>query len=201
MKKKIANILTTARIVISTILLFFFNEISTIFIILFSIGVFTDLIDGTIARKTGSVSIVGSVLDTIADTLLAINIFKIVFLKKMLSSVLIVWLVINLALALITAIVTATKFKRIFFVHSIMAKILGGVVYLLPFGIYFNIYNVHMIIALTLFSVTMIENLLIVITLNEPNSDARSLLSVLKERHSLNQSNLKTDADNTTIIT
>lgn len=189
MKKKIANILTTVRIFISTILLFFFNEISTTFIILFSIGVFTDLIDGAVARKTGSVSIVGSVLDTIADTLLAINIFKIVYLKKMLLPALVVWLIINLVIALITAIVTAVRFKRIFFVHSISAKILGGVVYLLPFGIYFNIYIVHMIVALAVFSVTMVEGLLIVLFLKEPDSDAKSLLSVLKENRRLNQSN------------
>ena len=189
MKKKIANILTTVRIFISIILLFFFNEISTTFIILFSIGVFTDLIDGAVARKTGSVSIVGSVLDTIADTLLAINIFKIVYLKKILSPALVVWLIINLVIALITAIVTAVRFKRIFFVHSIFAKILGGVVYLLPFGIYFNMYNVHMIVALAVFSVTMVEGLLIVMFLKEPDSDAKSLLSVLKENRSSNQSN------------
>lgn len=195
MKKQIANILTSTRIVLSTFLLFFFDEISIIFIILFSIGVFTDLIDGAIARKTGSVSMVGSVLDTIADTLLALNIFKIILLRKMMNIPLIIWFITNIALAIASMIVSAIKFKRIFMVHSIWAKILGGVVYLLPFAIYFNFYKVHIIIALSVFSIAMVENLLITIFIKEPNSDARSLLSVIKNNRKPNSDNAQINLD------
>ena len=66
MKKYIANIITGSRVAFSLPLLFI--PISSIwFYILYIFCGFTDMIDGTIARKTRSVSKYGARLDTIAD--------------------------------------------------------------------------------------------------------------------------------------
>ena len=83
--KHIANVLTTIRIILATILLLFFKKISVLFLILYTIAEFTDIIDGTIARKTGSASSFGALLDSIADLLLAGNLVKIVFSMKLLN--------------------------------------------------------------------------------------------------------------------
>ena len=83
--KHLANILTVSRIIMATILLLFFKEISILFIILYTIAEFTDIIDGTIARKTGSTSHAGAVLDSIADLLLAANLVKLVFSMKLIK--------------------------------------------------------------------------------------------------------------------
>lgn len=66
MTKYIANILTSCR-VISSVLLLFFSAFSMAFYILYLFCGFSDMIDGTIARKTNSASKFGSKLDTIAD--------------------------------------------------------------------------------------------------------------------------------------
>ena len=66
MTKHIANVLTFFRILGSTILLFFPVFSSTFYITYILCGV-SDMIDGTIARKTNSTSRFGSQLDTIAD--------------------------------------------------------------------------------------------------------------------------------------
>ncbi|MBQ2840530.1 MAG: CDP-alcohol phosphatidyltransferase family protein, partial [Oscillospiraceae bacterium] len=66
MKKQIANIVSSCRILLS---------ITLLFCPLFSVGFyctyilcgFTDMVDGTIARKTNSVSEFGARLDTISD--------------------------------------------------------------------------------------------------------------------------------------
>lgn len=47
--------------------LLFFPAFSTAFYVLYGIAGFTDMIDGTVAGKTGTVSEFGSRLDTIAD--------------------------------------------------------------------------------------------------------------------------------------
>ena len=61
-----ANIITGCRILCS-ILLLFFPALSPTFFILYLVAGFTDMIDGTIARKTNTASEFGSRLDTIAD--------------------------------------------------------------------------------------------------------------------------------------
>lgn len=66
MKKYIANIITVSRIVFSLPLLFIPISSAWFYILYLFCGL-TDMIDGTIARKTGAVSKFGSRLDTVTD--------------------------------------------------------------------------------------------------------------------------------------
>jgi len=61
-----ANIITGIRILLSVALLFY-PAFSPTFYALYIAAGFSDMIDGAVARKTGSVSEFGSRLDTIAD--------------------------------------------------------------------------------------------------------------------------------------
>ena len=79
--KHIANILTGCRI-FGSILLLFFPAFSLEFYIIYLLCGFSDMVDGTIARKTNSTSKFGSQLDTIADL-----IFVMVSLVKMLPAI------------------------------------------------------------------------------------------------------------------
>ena len=117
--KKIANYLTFSRIILSIILLTFFNEVNVTFLIIFAIAELTDMVDGTIARKTNSVSLTGSLLDTIADILLASNIFKIVLNVNALQGNLLIWFIVIVIIALLAPLISRIKFKETYFVHSI----------------------------------------------------------------------------------
>ncbi|MEE3403736.1 MAG: CDP-alcohol phosphatidyltransferase family protein [Acutalibacteraceae bacterium] len=66
-----ANIITGIRIICSIALLFF-PVFSPAFFALYIVAGISDMIDGTVARKTGTVSQFGSKLDTVADFLLVI---------------------------------------------------------------------------------------------------------------------------------
>ena len=66
MVKNIANIITGGRI-LGSILLLFFPVLSWVFLITYLLCGFSDMIDGTIARKTNSNSNVGAKIDTVAD--------------------------------------------------------------------------------------------------------------------------------------
>ena len=70
MTKHIANILTGCRI-LGSILLLFFPAFSPGFYITYLLCGFSDMIDGTIARKPNSISKFGSQLDTAADLIFA----------------------------------------------------------------------------------------------------------------------------------
>ena len=90
--KYIPNILTVMRTVLALILLFFFKEMSVLYIVIFSIAMLTDVIDGTIARKMGCESYFGAVFDSIADLLLDFNIIKLVITYKVLTKKLALWI-------------------------------------------------------------------------------------------------------------
>ena len=94
---------------------------------------FSDMIDGTIARKTNAVSEFGSKLDTIADF-----VFVVVCLIKLLPLVHIsVWLWIWIA---VIAVIKATNLvwgfvcrKKLVDYHSVFNKATGLLLFLLPF--------------------------------------------------------------------
>ena len=74
MKKQIANIITSCRI-LGSIGLLFCPVFSAYFYGLYIFCGLTDMVDGTIARKTNAVSEFGSRLDTVADFLFVIASF------------------------------------------------------------------------------------------------------------------------------
>ena len=77
-RKITPNHLTWTRVFLAVLLfalLFFFNvENKTLILALFCIGVFTDLLDGPVARGTDRVTEFGAMLDSTADRLLILPI-------------------------------------------------------------------------------------------------------------------------------
>ena len=136
MTKHIANILTGSRI-LGSILLLFFPAFSLGFYITYILCGFSDMIDGTIARKTNSISKFGSQLDTIADF-----VFVLVSLYKLLPAIHIPgWLWIwggVIAVIKISNIIWGYVSKKQFIsLHTTMNKATGLLLFLLPLTISF----------------------------------------------------------------
>ena len=134
MTKHIANILTGCRI-FGSILLLFFPAFSVAFCIIYLFCGFSDMIDGTIARKTNSAGRFGSQLDTIADI-----IFVVASLFKLLPAIHIPrWLWIwgsVIAVIKVSNIVWGYVSKKQFIsLHTIMNKVTGFLLFLLPLTI------------------------------------------------------------------
>lgn len=131
-----ANIITSCRIVCSAVLLFF-PTFSPAFYILYCLAGLTDMIDGTVARKTGTVSEFGSKLDTAADI-----VFTAVCLIKILPDLEIsVWLWIWIAaiagIKVINVIAGFIVQKRFAAQHTVLNKITGAVSFVLPLTLSF----------------------------------------------------------------
>ncbi|MBR6045912.1 MAG: CDP-alcohol phosphatidyltransferase family protein [Ruminococcus sp.] len=136
MIKRTADLITLVRVVCSAALLFC-TALSVPFYVLYIIAGFTDMIDGTVARKTGTVSEFGSKLDTVADL-----IFVIVCMIKLLPVLDIeIWMYICIGtIAVVKAVNTASGFilhGRFIPVHSVMNKITGGLLFALPLTVSF----------------------------------------------------------------
>lgn len=70
-----ANLITGARIPLSLLLLCFRPD-TAVFTVLYCVCGITDMIDGTVARKTGSAGIMGERLDSIADMVFVLVCFR-----------------------------------------------------------------------------------------------------------------------------
>ena len=126
-----ANAITGIRIVLSVALLFF-TALSPAFFALYIIAGITDMVDGAVARRTGTVSAFGSRLDTVADI-----VFAAVCLIKLLPVLHVpVWLCLWIAvIALMKAANIAVGYirqKKFLSVHSVMNKVTGGLLFVFP---------------------------------------------------------------------
>ena len=134
--KHIANIITGSRIVFSIAILFI-PPLSPLFYVLYGAAGLTDMIDGTVARKTNTVSAFGAKLDTIADFIFV----AVCLIKLLLVLDIPVWLWIWIAaIALIKVINMISGYvtqKKWIAPHTIMNKVTGALCFLLPLTLSF----------------------------------------------------------------
>ena len=126
-----ANIITCVRIVLSAALLFC-PPLSPAFYALYLAAGFSDMIDGAVARKTGTVSELGSRLDTVADI-----VFTAVCLIRLLPVLevpawLYTWIAVIAVIKLLNIAAGYLKQKRFPAVHSGINKVTGGLLFLIP---------------------------------------------------------------------
>ena len=126
-----ANYITCVRIVLSAALLFC-PALSPAFYALYLAAGFSDMIDGAVARKTGTVSELGSRLDTIADV-----VFTAVCLIRLLPVLevptwLYVWISVIAVIKLLNIAMGYLKQKQFSAVHSVMNKVTGALLFLFP---------------------------------------------------------------------
>ena len=129
--KDMANVITGLRILFS-IGLFFFPLPSAAFYCLYLGAGFSDMMDGTVARLTHTESEFGSKLDTLADA-----VFVAVCLVKLLPMLHLVawqyaWIAVIAEIKVANAVFGFITQKESTDVHSVMNKITGGVLFVLP---------------------------------------------------------------------
>ncbi len=126
-----ANIITCIRIVCSIVLLFC-PVFSPVFYTLYITAGISDMADGAVARKTGTVSAFGSILDTAADFVLVI-----VCLIKIIPAIqtpmwLIIWIIVIAVIKAGTHISGYVMRKEIVALHTVMNKVTGILLFILP---------------------------------------------------------------------
>ena len=167
MTKHIANILTGCRI-FGSILLLFVPAFSLDFYITYLLCGFSDMADGTIARRTNSTSKFGSQLDTIADL-----IFVVISLFKLLPAIHIPqWLWIwggVIAVIRIGNILWGYVSKKQFIpLHTTMNKVTGFLLFLWPLTISFVEWKYIAIAVCSIATISAIQEGVYVISDREP---------------------------------
>ena len=131
MKKQIANILTYCRI-IGSIGLLFCPVFSDCFLGLYIFCGLTDMVDGTIARKTGAASAFGAKLDTVADFLFVIASFVKLVPVIRIPVWIWVWAAVITVVKLVNLVWGSTQMKQMPSLHTIANKATGLCLFLLP---------------------------------------------------------------------
>lgn len=126
-----ANIITGSRILISVVLLLC-PALSPAFFIFYIIAGITDMADGAVARKTGTVCKFGSRFDSIADfvfvTVCLIKILPVVDIPLWLYE----WITIIALIKISNIIFGYAMQKRFVAVHTLMNKATGMLLFMLP---------------------------------------------------------------------
>ena len=136
MKKYIANIITGSRIIYSLPLVFIPLSSAWFYVFYFFCG-FTDMIDGAIARKTGTVSKFGAKLDTVADFVFmfvcSIKILPLIHIPVWLW----VWIIIVALIKIFNIVLVFIQKKKLISIHSVLNKTTGFALFLLPLSMTF----------------------------------------------------------------
>ena len=136
MKNHIANIVTSIRI-LGSICMLYTSVFSPLFYSTYLLCGFTDMVDGTIARKTNSVTSFGSHLDSVADL-----IFLTAASIKLLPAISVpVWLWFSILIVFLIKL-AAVIWKYILVQqllpdHTFMNKLTGFLLFLLPLSLPF----------------------------------------------------------------
>ena len=131
MKKQIANIITSCRI-LGSIGLLFCPVFSDGFYVLYLFCGLTDMVDGSIARKTGVASSFGARLDTVADFLFVIASFVKLVPVIRIPAWIWVWAAVIAMGKLVTLVWGFTLMKQMPSLHTIANKATGLCLFLLP---------------------------------------------------------------------
>lgn len=156
MKKHIANIITGSRIALSLPLLFIPLSSAWFYVFYMFCGL-TDMIDGTIARKTETVSSFGSKLDTASDL-----VFMAVCAVKLLPKINIcIWLWIWIA---VIAIVKVTNIvigfirrKKLVALHTVLNKTTGLLLFFLPLTLQFIVPTYSLAVVCTVATIAALQ--------------------------------------------
>ena len=136
MKKHIANIITGSRIVLSLPLLLI-PLTSAWFCVIYLLCGLSDMIDGTVARRTKSASEFGARLDTVSDFVF-MTVAQIKFVPHLpIPAWLWIWIGVIAMIKIGNAAWGFVRTKKLLSPHTVLNKITGLLLFLLPVTVIF----------------------------------------------------------------
>jgi len=171
--RQIPNILSFARIVLS-IALFAVKPLGNIFYLIYVICGVSDILDGYMARRTGTVSKAGARLDTVADMVMAGVLFVRLYPFLKLSTAVIGWILFIGAIRIASIIAVVLKHKTFAMLHTYSNKFTGMLLFLIPFFLDLPT-NIWMYAVCGAASLSAIEELLIQLGSDRLEPDRKSI--------------------------
>jgi CDP-diacylglycerol--glycerol-3-phosphate 3-phosphatidyltransferase len=172
--KVIPNCISFSRIIFSLALILV-KPLGTTFYTIYIICGFSDIIDGFIARKTGTTSRFGAKLDSIADMIMIGVLLFLLYPIINPKIEIIIWVILIGIIRLIAMIMALKKYKIFASIHTCGNKITGIIVFLFPILIPYIHTTVLMYIICVVASISAIEELIIQLTSDELQLNKQSI--------------------------
>lgn len=171
--KHLPNILSSVRIVLSLPLLVI-APFTTWFMILYVTAGITDMVDGPLARRIGSVSTMGANLDGIADILLALIVLFRIVPAIQISTWIFVWILVVIAIKFLAIFISFVRYKQVVILHTYANKFTAFAAFLFPLFYITLDANLLLFILCVIASGAFFEEVLINSFSKEPKSDIKS---------------------------
>lgn len=182
MKKYIANIISLTRPFIALSLFFFINN-TQMFLIMYSLCWFTDLIDGPIARRTKSASEFGSKLDDLGDytTIVVVVIIFTIWIRNQMVTF-IPFLVAIAAIRISNIVITHRKYGKSYIIHTYLNKFTAWTVFITPvvYLLYDNMVMMYVVMAVAILA--SIEEMIIHIKSSTYDSNNKTIFKIFGKR-------------------
>lgn len=177
--KYMSNYISIFRILTSLSLLFI-DLFTWEFITIYILGGVSDVLDGYVARKTNTESLLGAKLDTWADIIMFAAIIYIFTPVITLTNTLVVWLFAIFAIRVTSIIIAYFKFKVFAILHTLCNKTTGLFLFFIPILIGSSLEVPGLYFVCVVASVASIEELLIIILSKKIDINVKSLFAVHK---------------------
>ncbi len=130
------------------------------------------MIDGTVARKTGTANDFGSKFDSTADLIfVAVCLIKLIPLL-IIEKWLLICIVFITVIKVINILFIIKRFKKIIFLHTIFNKITGLLTFVLPLTFSFLDFRYTSIVVCTIAAIAAVQEGYFLRTKNQDNKDS-----------------------------
>ena len=172
--KAIPNCISISRIFFSLILIFV-KPLSTVFYAIYIICGLTDIVDGFIARKTGTTSSLGARLDSMGDMVMVGVLLLVLYPIINPPTQIVIW-TISIGIVRLASMAVALRRYKIFAgLHTYGNKITGVVLFIFPILLLYINTNVLMYIICVVASISAIEELIIQLTSSQLQLNIQSI--------------------------
>lgn len=177
----VPNVLTMFRIVGSLCLLFF-RPPSMAFYVIYTLCGFSDVLDGFIARTTGTTSELGAKLDSIAD--LMFYAAMVICIMPVLIAILPLWLWVATGVVILlrlgSYLTAAIKYGRFASMHTYMNKVTGAAMFTMPYCLLAPCAVTLCAIICAIAGLSSLEELIIHLVRKEYNSSVKTIFDIRK---------------------
>ncbi|MDR2712050.1 MAG: CDP-alcohol phosphatidyltransferase family protein [Clostridiales bacterium] len=174
--KKLPNLITGTRVILSIILLFLVRQPLAFVIVYFYCGI-SDFADGFIARRFKIETAIGAKLDSLADFIFfAVNLFILITMVRIGNLALVIATITAIAtIRVVNLIVTKQKFSQWGIIHTVANKAAGGTLFIsMPICVWLGSVPSWLIISVGIVAtISAIEELLILITAEIYNANRK----------------------------
>ncbi|OPJ62855.1 CDP-alcohol phosphatidyltransferase family protein [Clostridium oryzae] len=164
--KNIPNIISILRILLSATL-FVLKPLTLLFLLIYSICGFSDIIDGYIARKTNSASRFGSILDSIADIIFMSSVIIALLPILLIPIKILIWIMLITFARIVSLLIVYFKYHTFAILHTYANKATGLFLFCCPYLFRFVDITILGYVVCAIASLSAIEELVINITSKE----------------------------------